>query len=125
MRIFGIRNKAGKVPLVWCEAEMILFGWLFIGLVALVSFRYAITSAEDELAILTGLVSAVFWLMFGFQSLNVEVVTSGIVTTYQFPTLMYISIGMAIPNAYIVLTGPLDIAEREYKQRGGGSGVSR
>lgn len=97
---------------------MIVWGWLFVGLVGLVSMRYALGTAQDEVAIVTALVAMGAWVLWGWQALNVEVVSNGETLVYQYPAMTFFAAGVALVNLYIVLTGPVAlIAEQPRRDR--------
>lgn len=86
---------------------MIWQGWLFVGLVALYATSRALRETVNPTAILHGIVGFVTWLVFGYQSLNVVVVSNGTEFAYYYAPVALLAAGLAIINFYIAITGPI------------------
>lgn len=91
---------------------MIWHGWVFIGLTALVFTLRAANAfprEDDDRAIVYGSVGFLSSLLFAYQSLNVVVYEGGSTFTHQYPAMALFGVALAMPNLYIVLTGPIAI----------------
>lgn len=91
---------------------MIWQGWALIGLTAIVFTLRAANSyprEDDDRAIVYGSVGFVSSLLFAYQSLNVVLYEGGSTFTHQYPAMALFGVALAMPNLYIVLTGPIAI----------------
>lgn len=88
---------------------MILWGWLFIGGFAAIMLRQALYTADDNIAIVTGLASFGAWGLFAYQSLFVEITVGGGAdpVTRQYPAMALFAVGLGLVGLYIALTGPI------------------
>jgi len=93
---------------------MNVLAWLFIGVIGAGATYLSLTTGNDQLAILTGLIGTVSWLLFAFLSLEVVEVSSGVQVTSRYPAMAAWGLAMAAPNFYIALTGPLFELERQF-----------
>jgi hypothetical protein len=93
---------------------MQLIGLIFIGVVAAAATLLAVTTSDNNVAIVSGLIGALTFLLFAFFALDVTVFDdSGTAQTVRYPALAVWGLMMAAPNAYVALTGPLElIAEK-------------
>lgn len=90
---------------------MLQLTYLFLGAVAFIVTVLTLTTADDQTAILTGIMGAVSWLLWAYSSLNIVVVDGGGAdVAHQYPSLAAFGVVMAIPNLFVALTGPLQIA---------------
>lgn len=89
---------------------MKLIGLIFIGVVGFVATLLSVTTDNDEVAIITGLIGTVSWLLFAFFALDVtHFDNSGNAYTTRYPALAAYGLAMAAPNFYVAMTGPLQI----------------
>lgn len=89
---------------------MELIGLIFIGVVGFGATLLSVTTDNDEVAIITGLIGTLSWLLFAFFALDVTHYDSnGNPLTTRYPALAVWGVAMAVPNVYIALTGPLHI----------------
>lgn len=90
---------------------MLQLTYLFVGLIAAVATFQTIRTADDQVAIISGLIATMAWLLWAYSSLNVIVYDgSSNPIAAAYPSLAAFGVMMAIPNLYIALTGPLRIA---------------
>jgi len=89
---------------------MFQFTWIFLGVVALVVTVMTLRTADDQLAIVSGLAGTMSWALWGYSALNVVVISGGTEFAQQYPSLAAFGVVMAIPNLFVALTGPLQIA---------------
>lgn len=83
---------------------------IFLGIVALVATTITLRTADDQLAIIAGLVGTLSWSLWAYSALNVVAVSGGSEFAYSYPSLAAFGVAMAIPNLFVALTGPLSIA---------------
>lgn len=89
---------------------MQLIGLIFIGVVAAAATLLAVTTSNNEVAIITGLIGGITWLLFAFFALDVTVFDdSGAAQTVRYPALAAWGVMLATPNFYVALTGPLEL----------------
>jgi hypothetical protein len=89
---------------------MQLIGLIFIGLVAAGATFLSVTTTNNEIAIIAGVIGAVTWLLFAFFALDVTIVDdSGTISKVRYPALAAWGLMMMAPNAFVALTGPLQI----------------
>lgn len=88
---------------------MIVWGWLFIGGFAAIMLRQALYTADDNIAIITGLSSFGAWGLFAYQSLNVAITVGGGADpiTHRYPAMALFAVGLGLIGLYIALTGPI------------------
>lgn len=89
---------------------MIQLNWIFLGVVGLIATVQTIRTIDDQVAIASGLMGTIAWLLWAYSSLHVVVVSNGTEFVYEYPSLAMFGVLMAIPNLFIALTGPLRIA---------------
>lgn len=83
---------------------------IFVGVVALVATTISLRTGDDQLAIISGLAGTLSWSLWAYSTLNVVAVSGGSEFAYSYPSLAAFGIAMAIPNLFVALTGPLQIA---------------
>lgn len=89
---------------------MLELTWVFLGLVAGAATYVTLSTADDQRAIICGLIGAITWLLFAYAALSVEhVSTDGTVSIHRYPAMVAWGLMMAAPNFYVALTGPLEI----------------
>lgn len=86
---------------------MIWQGWLFVGLIALYATTRAVRETINNSAIVYGMIGFVGWLLFGYQALNVVVVSNGTEFAYYYAPMALFATALAVINLYIAITGPL------------------
>lgn len=91
---------------------MIWFGWLFIGLIAFVATWMALTTSQDDVLILFGLVGFITWLLFAYQSLNVTESPSGVTIVHSYPALSMWALGMAVITGFAIIEGPIALIDQ-------------
>lgn len=94
---------------------MIWQGWLFVGLVAFATTVVTLTTGEDDVAIMFGLVGVLTWAFWSFQSLYVVVPPTGArteVLEYAYPFLSIWGVAMAVTCLYVVLNGPIALVDQ-------------
>lgn len=98
---------------------MKLIGVIFIGLVGFGATLLSVTTDNDEVAIITGLVGTISWLLFAFFALDVtHFDNSGNAYTTRYPALAAWGLAMAAPNFYVALTGPLQLVKEQTPTKG-------
>jgi len=89
---------------------MQLIGLIFLGVVAAGATLLSVTTENNDIAIITGVIGSITWLLFAFFALDVTIVDdAGSVSKVRYPALAAWGVMMAVPNAYVALTGPLQI----------------
>lgn len=93
---------------------MIWQGWLFLGVVAFASTYVTLTTSQDDIGIMFGLVGLLSWALFSFQSLNVTVLAGGATDpiSYSYAAVSVWALAMAVTNLYVVLNGPIAIIDQ-------------
>lgn len=91
---------------------MLESGWLFVGVVATIATVGALSTPDDVLAIITGVVGTVSWVLFAYGALDVSVVADSATQTFTMPALTLFAVMMALPPAYVALTGPVEVVGR-------------
>jgi hypothetical protein len=88
---------------------MIIWGWLFVGLLAAILLRQALYTTDDNVAIMTGLLSFGAWGLFAYQSLSVEFTLGGGAdpVTRRYPAMALFAVAFGVIGLYIALTGPI------------------
>lgn len=93
---------------------MQLIGLIFIGVVAAGASYITLTTSNNDVAIVAGLIGCFSWLLFAFFALDVTVFDdSGAAQTVRYPALTAWGLMMAVPNVYVALTGPLEIISEQ------------
>lgn len=90
-------------------------GWIFTGAVAAGATYVTLTTDNDLLAIISGVVGVFSWLLFAYFSLGVTIYdANGAAQTDRYPAMAAWGVMMAVPNIYVALTGPLHlVGDRE------------
>lgn len=97
---------------------MNLHAWLFVGVIAVLFLRQALYTADDGVAILSGLASAGAWGLFAYQSLAVEIADgAGGFVTRRYPAVALFAVGLGVVGIFIALTGPIAAIGRETRQQ--------
>lgn len=91
---------------------MLQHSWIFTGLVATVATVITLQTAEEEVAIASGLIGFFAWLLWGYSALNVVTHSGGTEFAFQYPSMAVFGVLMAVPNLFVALTGPLRIASQ-------------
>lgn len=90
---------------------MLQHTFIFVGLVAAAATFLTLRTADDEVAIISGLIGTISWILWAYSALNVIVYDgSGNPLSASYPSLTAFGVMMAVPCLYIALTGPLHIA---------------
>lgn len=89
---------------------MKVLAWVMLGLIA-AGFTYlTLTTDNDQLAIISGLVAMFSWLLFGYFALGITIYDqTGTPHTDRYPAMAAYGLMMALPNLYVAITGPLEI----------------
>lgn len=90
--------------------------WAFVGLVALVWSVVAIVGpallrdAEqaDLLGIVAGVASFLSWALWSYVAFSIRLQSGEIVS---YPAVALFGVAMAIPGAYVALTGPFELLD--------------
>lgn len=91
---------------------MKVLGWLFVGLVGAGASYVTVTTENNQLAIISGLVGFFSWLLFAYLSLAITIYDSnGNPITTRYPAMAAWGLMMAAPNVYVALTGPLELVK--------------
>ena len=98
---------------------MKILGWVFTGLVAAGATRLAVTTDNDNIAIVSSSLGLVSWLVFAFFSLSITIYDqTGSPHTDRYPAMAAWGLAMAAPNLYILIEGPLEkVKDRERTTR--------
>lgn len=93
---------------------MIWQGWLFLGLIAFAATYVTLTTNEDDVAIMFGLVGLLTWGLWSFQSLSVVVWPDGSSSAeiYSYPMFSMWGVAMAVTCLYVVLNGPIALVDQ-------------
>lgn len=84
--------------------------WIFIGAIGAGATLISVTTDNDQVAIISGLVGTLSWLLFAYFSLSITTIDqSGTFHTTRYPALAAYGVAMALPNFFVALTGPLEI----------------
>jgi len=90
---------------------MLQLTWLFIGALAALATAFTLRTADDQTAIMSGLIGMMTWLLWGYSALNVIVYDgSGNALSNSYPALAALGVMLALPNLFVALTGPLAVA---------------
>lgn len=73
--------------------------------------------SDDQLLLLSGLIGGFAWLLFAFFALSVTESSSGVTTVFRYPAMAAFAVGMAAPNFYVALRGPLEIVKNRGRLR--------
>lgn len=99
---------------------MIWQGWLFTGATAvLVTMRATqdYPRREDVRPIVYGSIGFLASLLFAYQSLYVVRLDQGAEFTTQYPAMAVFGVAVAVVNAYIVISGPLEVTRELLSER--------
>lgn len=88
---------------------MIVWGWLFIGLISARALQQAIYAQDDGIAILSGLIAAGGWGLFAYQSLSIEASTGSELVARHYPAVAFFAAALGVIGLFIALTGPIAI----------------
>lgn len=91
---------------------MLESGWLFTGLLALLTTIAAVTTTDDAIAIMAGVLGFISWGVWTFGALNIEVTEGSTPIVVSNPELAILGIAFSLVPAYIALTGPVDVVRR-------------
>ncbi len=93
---------------------MIWQGWVFIGIVAFIATYVTLTTSQDDVGIMFGLVGMLSWGLFAFQSLNVVILAGGKTdpVSYSYAAVSVWGLALAVTNLYVVLNGPIAIIDQ-------------
>lgn len=89
---------------------MLQFTFIFVGLVALTATAQTLRTADDQLAILSGLIGALSWGLWSYSALDVVIISNGTQYAASYPSLAAFGVALVVPNLFVALTGPLRIA---------------
>ena len=91
---------------------MLQLTFLFLGVIAAGATYVTLSTADDQKAIMFGLIGAINWALWAYSSLNV-VVYDGSSNPLQHsdPALAALGVMLMIPNLFVALTGPLALIE--------------
>lgn len=102
---------------------MKVLAWVFIGLIGAVSTYISLTTDDNQMAIMSGLIGGLSWMLFAYFSLEIAVYTqNGDRVITRYPSMAAYGLAMAAPNIYVALTGPLELVrnrDTEIKQEVG------
>jgi hypothetical protein len=100
---------------------MIESAHLWLGTAAFVWTVVAIGAAvwtdANGLVTLSGVIGFVLWGVWSFASLNIIVHSGGSEFAFSHPELTVVGVMLAVPCAYLALTGPLETAKRANSTR--------
>lgn len=93
---------------------MIYQGWLFVAAVGVLAAYVTLTTPEDDVAIMFGLVGLLTWGLFSYQSLYIEVLAGGKTDpiTYSYPAMSIWGLAMAVTCLYVVINGPIGLIDQ-------------
>lgn len=84
--------------------------WIVVGALAAAATLGALRTDDDDLAIVAGTAGFVFWGVWTYGSLGVEVPTdSGGTVTFTEPAVTMLGIILALAPGYVALTGPIEL----------------
>jgi len=83
--------------------------WLFIGTLAAAATFISVTTTDDQIGIISGLLGALTGFTFAYHSLSVTVYSQGTAFVSRYPELAALGLALAAPNLFVALTGPLEI----------------
>lgn len=93
--------------------------WLFVGLIAALATALTLWTADDQTAIISGLIGTVTWLTWAYSALNVITYDGGSQFAHSYPALAALGVMLAVPNLFVALTGPLAVARDQTDYVGG------
>jgi hypothetical protein len=100
---------------------MIESAYLLVGVAAfgwtLLTVGAAVSSSADGLVTLGGVVGFVLWGVWTFASFDIVAQSGCSSIRYSEPELAFVGVIMAIPCAWIALTGPVETASDATKTR--------
>lgn len=82
---------------------------IFIGLVAAGATLISVTTDNDDIAIISGIIGSLSWFLFAYSSLSITTFEGGTAHTTRYPALAVWGVAMAVPDVIVALTGPLEI----------------
>lgn len=89
---------------------MKVLAWVFVGFIGACASYISVTTDNDQVAIISGCIGLISWLLFAYFSLSITVYdTNGSPHTTRYPAMALWGLAMAAPNLYVALTGPLEI----------------
>lgn len=89
---------------------MNVIAWVFLGTFAAAwTYLSQTRESDDQLLLISGLIGGFSWLLWSFYALDVTPVTGGAVERY--PAMAAFGVGIAAPNFYVALRGPLEIVK--------------
>jgi hypothetical protein len=91
---------------------MILAAWLFVGGVGLLCTVGAVLTDDDAVAIGAGTLGFVWWAVWTYGALNVEVHDGGVLFQHEMAPVALLGLTMAAVGGYIALTGPVELFHR-------------
>ncbi len=91
---------------------MLLQAWLFIGAVAALTTGAALWTADDSIAILTGVLGFISWGLWAYGALNLQIVRDATTYTYTQPEVALLGVALAIVPGFIALNGPVEMMAR-------------
>ena len=91
---------------------MIMQAWLFIGVVAALATGAALWSADNAVAIMTGVLGFIAWGMWAYGALNLEVVRDATVYSYSQPEVAFMGVALALVPGFIAINGPVEMIQR-------------
>lgn len=96
---------------------MLLSAWLVAVTVAVLATIGALTTTDDGLAIITGIIGFLTFGIAAFGALDLRVVRGA--TTYQFTQteLAILLVALSLLPGWIALTGPVQIIQRVRETR--------
>jgi len=91
---------------------MLLQAWLFIGAVAALTTGAALWTADDSIAILTGVIGFISWGLWAYGALNLQIVRDATTYTYTQPEVALLGVALAIVPGFVALNGPVEMMAR-------------
>lgn len=97
---------------------MQVLAWLFVGLIGAGATFVSITTTDDQVAIISGLIGVFAWILFAYIALSVTTYDqAGTLHTDRYPAMTAFGLLMAMPNLFVALTGPLEIVRNRDELR--------
>lgn len=91
---------------------MLVLIWVFLAALATIVSAVAIYTADDGIAILTGVIGFLTWGFCAFGALNLQRVMQSNVYTTSMPGVAMFCILLGLLPGYIALTGPFELIGR-------------
>jgi hypothetical protein len=91
---------------------MLLQAWLFLGAIAALTTGAALWTAENNIAILTGVLGFISWGLWAYGAFDLTVVRDATVYTYTQPEVAVLGVALAIVPGFIALNGPVEMIAR-------------